>query len=223
MKFRIALFLLILAACGFMATRLVGGKGTSPREPLAEVGSEKSVEVPPLEEAMREAITVEAPSAAARQSGAVVARGDAPRLELTRGKLGWEEKIEAVLSASDLTETAKARQLFTMLPVLPEHALTTAAEEAIRRVPETDYGSVALPVVANPQTHGLVLSVLFADLMERPDATALPALLRLAQTPQHPYAPYALDNLNLLLDRDFGTDWPKWDAAIRQTLVPTKP
>ena len=79
--------------------------------------------------------------------------------------------------------------------------------------------TVALPVIANPQTHGAVANVFFADLMERPDAITLPALLRIAQIQNHPYAKFARENLRLLLDQDFGSDWPKWDAAIRTALT----
>ena len=143
----------------------------------------------------------------------------APKLPLARGRLPWEEKIAGVTGAGDLNDTAKARRLLAMIPALPEHGLATAAEEAVKRLPDADYNSVALPLVANPQTHGVVESVLFADLMERPDAIALPALLRIAQIPNHPYAKFAHDNLDLLLGEDFGTDWPKWDAAVRKTLA----
>jgi hypothetical protein len=138
---------------------------------------------------------------------------------LERGPLPWEEKIESVLRDSSLGDTAKARRLLAMLPTLPEDGLAAAAEASVARVHDPDYNAVALPVVANPQTHGAAESVLFADLMERPDAIALPGLLRIAQIPEHPYAKNAMENLGLLLDADFGRDWPKWNAAIRAALA----
>ena len=84
------------------------------------------------------------------------------------------------------------------------------------------YNAVALPMVVNPQTHGSGESVLFADLMERPDSITLPALLRIARIPNHPYAKFAHDNLDLLVGEDFGADWPKWDAAVQKTLTAEK-
>ena len=81
---------------------------------------------------------------------------------------------------------------------------------------------MALPLLANPQTHGSVKNVLFADLIERPDAITLPALLRIARTPNHPYAKFAHDNLDLLVGEDFGADWPKWEAAVQKTLAAEK-
>ena len=64
------------------------------------------------------------------------------------------------------------------------------------------------------------MSVLFADLMERPDSIALPALLAIARQPAHPYAATALDNLRLLLGANYGSDWRKWNEAIQDAVAP---
>ncbi len=181
--------------------------GERDEEPIA-------IPTAPVEERIRDAIQVPADNAVPIAELVT----PEPRLDLARGPLPWEEKIGSVTGASDLNDTAKARRLIAMIPALPEQALATAAEEAVKLLPDADYNAVALPVVANPQTHGSVESVLFADLMERPDAITLPALLRIAQIPNHPYARFAHDNLDLLLGEDFGADWPKWDAAVRKTL-----
>ena len=146
----------------------------------------------------------------------------APKLALARGPLPWEQQIESITGARDLTDPVKARRLLAMIAALPEDAFTAASEAAVKRLPDAEYNSVALPVVTDPQTHGLVASVLFADLMERPDAITLPALLRIARTPNHPYAKFAHDNLDLLVGEDFGADWPKWEAAVQKTLAGEK-
>ena len=49
--------------------------------------------------------------------------------------------------------------------------------------------------------------------------SSLPALLQVARNPSHPYAPHARENLDLLLGQDFGTDWPRWETAIRVKLA----
>jgi hypothetical protein len=82
-------------------------------------------------------------------------------------------------------------------------------------LPDRDYATVAAPVVTNPKTHAQALAVLFADLNERPDAIALPALLSIARQPEHPFSEPALDNLRFILRADHGRDWPKWEAAVR--------
>ena len=213
MRFRFALVSLAVVAAVLMIFLM--------RSEERETGP---VEMPtvPVEEEMRAAIRVPVePGTPAPEPVAEETRL-APKLELARGKLPWEQQIESVTGARDLNDAAKARRLLAMIAALPEDAFTAASEEAVKRLPDADYDSVALPVVANPQTHGLVESVLFADLMERPDAITLPALLRIARIPNHPYAKFAHDNLDLLIGEDFGTDWLKWEAAVRKTLAAEK-
>jgi hypothetical protein len=118
-----------------------------------------------------------------------------------------------------LAPADRARTAFAMLPALPPGALASVTTQAVEELPDSDYTATVLPVITNPSTHGQVLSVLFADLLERPDAVALPALLRIARTSDHPFAPSALDDLRLLLSADYGTDWGQWDTAIRQQLA----
>jgi hypothetical protein len=89
-------------------------------------------------------------------------------------------------------------------------------------LPDADYAALALPVVTNPRTHNRAMSVLFADLMERPDAITLPALLKIARNSEHAFAPSAKDNLQLLLNADFGTDWARWETEIQRVLAREK-
>ena len=211
MKSRLALTLLAAAA---LALGLLSQR--SNRAEKIELPSE------PVEEQMRAAI--HPPAVAEATDGASVNDEPrlAPKLELAQGQLAWEAKIESITTDHTLNDTAKARRLLALIAALPEHGMTTASEEAVQRLPDADYNAVALPMVANPQTHGLVESVLFADLMERPDAIALPALLRIARIPNHPYAKFAHDNLDLLVGEDFGADWLKWEAAVQKTLAAEK-
>ena len=212
MRFRLAL--ISLAATGlalgiFFLRKEYPGAVAPPMKP----------ELPPVEERMRDAIVMpalpEKPEAATTEKEPP----PGPRIELSTGKLDWEATIESITTARDLSDTAKSRRLLMAITTLPEPALTTAAEEAVRLLPDADYNSVALPLVANPQTNGAVESVLFANLMERPDAITLPALLRIARTPDHPYAKFARDNLDLLVGEDFGLDWQKWEAAVQKALA----
>jgi hypothetical protein len=74
-----------------------------------------------------------------------------------------------------------------MLPTLPAEALQRGTELAMQFLRDKDYALVR-PRLLDPQTHGMIASVLFADLLERPDEIALPALLAIARIPSHPYA-----------------------------------
>jgi hypothetical protein len=140
-----------------------------------------------------------------------------PMIALDAGPLLWEQQLAAA-SARGKDATGNAREILALLPTLPEEALATAAEQAIERLPDSSYSAIALPVVTNPKTHGQVMSVLFADLMERPDAVTLPALLSIARNAAHPYSSAALDNLQLLLKTDHQTNWPQWERAIQRAL-----
>lgn len=141
----------------------------------------------------------------------------APEIPLRQGTLDWETQL-ANLEKSAPDALSHAQAIFALIPKLPEEALETAAERALARLSASQFRTVAAPVLLNASTHGRVLSVLFADLMERPPSISLPLLLQLAQYTQHTFAPFALDNLRLLLSENFDSDWTQWDAAIRDRL-----
>ena len=214
MKYRIAMISLTVAVASLAIFVARSGRREASPEPV-------HVPIPTTDvaEQMRDAIQVPVDENKPAHESAAPEPPLAPKLQLERGKLAWEQTIESVAGAGNLSDTAKAQRLLSLIPSLPENGLASAAEEAMNRLPDADYNAVALPLVSNPQTHGAVESVLFADLMERPDAITLPALLRIAQIPNHPYAKFARENLDLLLGEDFGADWVKWDAAVRKTLA----
>jgi hypothetical protein len=91
-----------------------------------------------------------------------------PHLELRQGSLASEARLTAVVENRNLTDEAKARHLLASLVSIPDEALISTTEAALQRLPDKAYGA-ALPHLLNPQTHGQVLSVLFSDLLERPD------------------------------------------------------
>ncbi|MEI6714589.1 MAG: hypothetical protein WCO60_12605 [Verrucomicrobiota bacterium] len=175
------------------------GKNTTPPPPSLEQGIAR----PQFQNASL-TVTLPAPS-------------HAPEISLRQGILDWETQL-AELGKSAPDPLSHARAVFALIPKLPDEALETAAERALAQLSSSDFRSVAAPVLLNASTHGRVLSVLFADLMERPPSTSLPLLLELAQHTQHAFAPFALDNLRLLLSENFGADWNQWDVAIRDRL-----
>lgn len=144
-----------------------------------------------------------------------------PALPLQAGELPWETSIRSIAEAPGQDDAQIGRRLLEVLPNLPVQGRETAAEEAIRRIPNAQY-DLAVPAITNPNTYGLALTAMFADLMERPEAIRLPTLLKIARTPQHPLAPNARENLDSLLGDDFGTDWIRWDAAIKASLAKGK-
>ena len=140
-----------------------------------------------------------------------------PSIPLETGKLPWEKTIEQIEEAK-VSDAEKGRRLLETLPTMPVDARETAAERAVALLPNADYRP-AQAALGNPAMFGSAMGVLFGDLMNRPDELRLPTLLVIARNPEHPYAPSARDNLNLILGKNLGTDWTGWDAAIRQHLA----
>lgn len=144
----------------------------------------------------------------------------APVLRLDKhvvGTLATEAATREIMS-SPAPDSTKAAALLDMLAQVPAEALGQTAEQAVRVLPDRNYAALAFPIITNPRTNGQVLSPMFADLMQRPDAVALPTLLQIAQTPDHPFAPSAHDNLSLLFGRDLGVDWPAWQQVVLQRV-----
>jgi hypothetical protein len=123
-------------------------------------------------------------------------------LQLHPEPLPWEIQLKEVKSRG-LDPTGAAKAILGLLAYLPEEALETAVQEAMEQIPDQGWRAVALPLLLNPQTHGRVQSVLFADMMERPKTVSLPSLLEVASTPAHPLAAFALDDLKLFLGENF--------------------
>lgn len=138
-------------------------------------------------------------------------------LKLDLGALPYESAMLAIMRAP-VSDGVKAQALFDLLPQVPEETLANTAEQAAIWLRDRDYARIGRPWIVNSKTHGAVLGALFADLMQRPDAVALPTLVEIAKEPEHPLAPSARDNLTLLVGRDYGVDWPAWDKAVLQRL-----
>jgi len=141
-----------------------------------------------------------------------------PAFPLQKGELPWEKRVNEVLDNGKIADTDKARLLLEMLPSLPVEGRESTAEHAITRLDDADYRHAQV-VLTNPGTYPPALAVLWGDLMGRPEAISLPTLLQVARSSSHPYAENARENLDLLLGQDFGTDWPRWETAIREKVA----
>lgn len=129
---------------------------------------------------------------------------------------GWEEKIDDVLR-SDAETAAIGRTLLEWLPRLPAAGQVEAAQHIVNLLEDADYAPLA-KVAADPATPEEVLDILLADLLNRPNALKLPALLSVARQTNHAKAGEAKDLLELYLEEDFGTDWAQWEARMQEWL-----
>jgi hypothetical protein len=129
----------------------------------------------------------------------------------------WEVKIDQALRA-DVGETETAQLLINMLPTLPPDGQAEAAQHISNLLLDKDYNRV-LPLVKNPNLPEEVLDVFVTDLMNRDDPVKLPVLLEIAKIPNHPHREEAQTDLQIFLDEDYGNDWAKWQAAMKNYLA----
>lgn len=128
----------------------------------------------------------------------------------------WEMQIENII-ASGAGEAETAQMLINLLPSLPKDGQEEAAQHISNLVLDEHYSRV-MPLIRNTNLPEGVHDTLVTDLMNRADSVKLPTLLEIAKIPNHPYHDEALTDLQIFLDEDFGTDWPGWDAAMKQYL-----
>jgi len=129
---------------------------------------------------------------------------------------GWESKIDTVLT-SDTEDSQKANKILELLPQLPPEGQEEAVEHLANLLPDEQYNA-ARQLLTNAKTSQPILDVLMSDLLNRPNELKLPTLLDIARAPEHPNAEEAKEFLELYLEDDFGTDWGKWEQAMRTWL-----
>ncbi|MGV3531571.1 MAG: hypothetical protein ACO1QR_04320 [Chthoniobacteraceae bacterium] len=129
----------------------------------------------------------------------------------------WELKIDQILRV-EATETETAQMLINMLPTLPAEGQAEAAQHITNLILDEEYNRV-LPLVRNPALPEEVHDVFLTDLMNREDPVKLPTLLEIAKLPNHPLQVEAVSDLEIFLDEEFGTDWPRWEAAVQKYIA----
>jgi hypothetical protein len=132
------------------------------------------------------------------------------------GLPGWEEKVDAILTA-DIPDNEKAKKMLELFPQLAPDAQEEVAHHLSNLVPDEEYAPLGnyLTNAAMPEA---VLDVLLEDVFNRPNSVKLPLLLDIARNPQHPKATESRDVLELFLEEDYGNDWSKWQARMDQWL-----
>jgi hypothetical protein len=208
----IILAVLVLAICGAAVWFL---QSSPPTAPLPAIITATPEPVDPIA----------APPPPLPNSAPAAANAPAPAAPIAPPKPAqlaeWEIKIDAVLRAnsdnSDAANSATAQMLINLLPTLPAEGQTEAAQHISNLLSDKDYGKV-LPIVKNPTMPEDVLDVLVTDLMNRDDAVKLPTLLEIAKIPNHPHHEEAATDLQIFLDEDYGNDWAKWDAKLKEYL-----
>jgi hypothetical protein len=119
--------------------------------------------------------------------------------------------------ASSASSAAKAQALVALFPQLPAAAQPSAARHIVNLLPDDSYASFA-GNLTNTNAAGEVRAVIYADLLQRPNAIKLPWLLAIARSPGVSQAGEAAALLQATLREDPGADWEVWSERIRAWL-----
>jgi hypothetical protein len=121
-------------------------------------------------------------------------------------------RMSEVLS-SRASSSAKAQALVTVFPQLPADAQSDAVRHIVNLLPDNAYPSFATQLT-NANISAAVRSVIYADLLQRPNALKLPWLLAMARSPGVGQATGAAALLQATLREDHGTNWDAWLERI---------
>lgn len=177
----------------------------APLPPIVSAQPDRSA--PPVVVPERQGITMAPPAGGAPP----VRAADVPHQMAE-----WEIRIDNVLR-SGVNEDETAQVLANMLPTLPPDGQPDAAQHISNLTLDPQYARLGT-LMRNTNLSREVQDVLMTDLMNRGDEVKLPTLLDVAKLPAHPHQEEALTTLQVFLDVDYGTDWPKWDAAMKDYL-----
>ncbi len=126
------------------------------------------------------------------------------------------EHVSEVLT-STASSTAKAQALLAMFPQLSATAQTAAAHHIVNLLPDDSYPSFA-PHLTNVNASAEVRAIIYADLLQRPNAIKLPWLLVIARSPEVSQAGEAALLLQATLREDHGTNWSVWSERVSAWL-----
>ena len=130
----------------------------------------------------------------------------------------WEDRLDVILGSED-DDTNKVQQLFAMFPTLPAEGQDEVARHLSNLVEDENYAQLG-KLALDPKLPEEVLDTLLADLLNRPNATKLPAFLDIAFTPDHPKAEEAREILELYLEpeEDMPRDKAVWQKKMNDWL-----
>ncbi len=141
-----------------------------------------------------------------------------PPLAMKRDGLAlWEIKIDEALRSNAETP-AIAQMLLQQINGMPGEGQFASARHIVNLLPDKDYLTV-LPYVQNTRLDPGFQEVIVAESLNRSDEVKLPVLLAAARTPNHPMAEIAKSTLGFLLENNFGDDWGRWEAAVKEALA----
>lgn len=128
----------------------------------------------------------------------------------------WEDRVGNIL-IDDTEVDEKARKMLELLPSFPEAGQVETAGHISNLLRDEDYAKFGAYLTNTASPAGLQ-DVVLADVLNRPSEIKLPLLLETARNPANAKAGEAKEMLELYLEEDYGTDWSKWDEAMKKWL-----
>jgi len=128
----------------------------------------------------------------------------------------WEAPINTILESAEDNDTA-AMKLDALAPTLPLDGQLEAAQHMVNLLGDDNY-QIALQKLVNTATPTDVMEVIYSDVLNRPNAVKLPALVNVLNVPGHPLRAEALETLQIFVGRDLGNDTQAWSAAVQEFL-----
>jgi hypothetical protein len=132
-----------------------------------------------------------------------------------------EDKIYAWLTGFD-DPNQVAEAILTGWPALSEGGRTAAAPHLLNLVSDEHFGRVA-DIMLDPRTSTEVKDILFAGVLNRPDAVKWPLILQVMEQKDHPHSQDARNILSVVLGGDYGEDWSRWRTLVSTRLLDQPP
>jgi hypothetical protein len=133
----------------------------------------------------------------------------------------WEQDIIKLAGRLDLTDDHKAVALLNKAYTLPEEpAKVLAVEEATRLMSDEQFKQLKAQIMGLNDTGSEDMQqTILRDILTRAENVRMPALVDLLRRPPFPGQQEIREILEAYVDVDYGTDIPKWDAAVHKWLI----
>lgn len=136
-------------------------------------------------------------------------------------KPDWEQEIVQLAGRLDLSDDRKAVALLNKVYTLPdESAKVVAMEHATSLMSDNQFKQLKSQIMSLNDTGSEDMKdTILRDILTRAENVRMPALVDLLRRPAYPGQQEVREVLEAYLDVDYGMDFPKWDAAVRQWLI----
>lgn len=148
-------------------------------------------------------------------------RPDAVKYSEFYKKPDAEQEIIKLAGRLDMADDNKALALLNKVYTSPdEPTKVVAMEYATQLMSDEQFKKLKSQILSLNDTGGEDMQgTILRDILTRAENVRMPALVDLLRRPPNPGQQEVREILEAYLDVDYGTDIPKWDAAVRQWLV----